>query len=315
MPVINAQMSSEEATARTVERLTAVTLAGLLEGERTDRKYLFCTMLHAKKCTKTTTFYKVSNGQRSKHETAFNRFIMLGVLGSDKIVAVFTTNQSESVQLLRYCNKLLPGALCAVLRPKFECKYMGSSSATPIINTVEPFVPMTLDTLPIIPCPRIVSSADFLQFLVHTRNLSLTNVDALAPVCNGLFCDGQLKTDCPCLEIDNRRKDWATSADINCYELFHPATIRSKRLISFFAPLCRNADPSKNNFDVLDLADCVEACVSEVNGKNGWLIFGWVKPTEAALESTNYDFELHVVSIRPKVSADISTGEYKILRK
>ena len=311
MPIINNQLSAEEATARTAEKLLQIGFTDVLDGATTDRLYLLLTMLHAKKCIKTVSYFKVTNGQRSKHESDFNRFVLLGVLGSDKVGAIFTTNQTDSAQLLRYCNKLVPGAVRALIRPKFESKYMGTTSATPIITTVEPLVPMNVKELPIVACPRVASSAEFLHFLIHTSNLLLSNVDAVTPVCNGIFCDVQPRGDCPCLEIDNQKTDWAISADVSCSELFHSAVIRSKRLISFFAPMCRNAEPNKNTFDVLDLDDAVKKCVDEVNAKSGWFLFGWVKPTEVAMESTNYDFEMHIVSIILKERRDILSSNYE----
>ena len=143
---------------------------------------------------------------------------------------------------------------------------MGTPSETPIIATVEPLVPMNVKELQIVACPRVLSSADFLHFLIHTNHLQLSNVAAVTPVRNGLFRDGQPRADCPSLEIDNRKTDWAISADVVCPELFQSAVIRSKRLIS---PSCKNADPNKNTFDVLHLDDSVKMCVNQVNAKSG----------------------------------------------
>ena len=90
--------------------------------------YLICTVLHVKKCTKAVSYFKVTNGQKSKQETTFNRFVLLGVVGRDKVVAVFTNNQVEKVELLRFCNHLQPGSACGMIRPiKFDHKYMGSN--------------------------------------------------------------------------------------------------------------------------------------------------------------------------------------------
>ena len=138
-----------------------------------------------------------NNGQQSKYESAFNQFI--GVPGSEKVVAIFTTNKTDSAQLLRYCNQLVPRAECAVKGPNFDSKYMGSSTATPTITTVEPLVPTNVKELPIVACPQVVYSADFLHFIIPADKLQLT----IFCMAMALF-DGQPSSDCPCLEIDNR---------------------------------------------------------------------------------------------------------------
>ena len=308
MPVINKDLSLEEAATRTTTKLTSISLSEVLEGASTDRKYLLCILLHAKKCVKAVSYFKMSQGQKQRHETSFNRFLLLGVLGTDKVIAIFTYNQQESVELLRFCDHLTPGKTCALIRGKFDHKFMGTVSTTPIVSTVEPLVPLNMKSFPIVSCPRNVSSPDFVQFNIMTKNLTLTNVDAVSPVCNGVFCDGQPKGECPCLEVDNRNTSWVLSADVACSEIYHSAKIRSKNLISLFAPECKKADPSKRLFDVLDLSDCVDACVAKINAASGWKLFGWLKPTETALETTNYDCDIHIVHICPCVPAEITAG-------
>ena len=308
MPIINKNLSLAEAAARTTGKLTAIDLDDIQEGANTDRRYLLCTILHAKKCSKAVTFFKMTHGQKNKHETTFNRFVLLGVLGKDKVVAVFTYTQVESVELLRFCINLTPGSACAMIRPKFDHKFMGSVSTTPILNTAEPLVPLIMKTYPPVACPLNVSTPDFLHFNIVTKSLVLSNVDAVSLVCNGLFCDGQPKTECPCLEVDNRKSSWVLTADVACQEICHRAKIRSKNLITLFAPKCKSADPDKSDFDVLTLSDCVDNCVTKVNSANGWLLFGWMKPTETSLEATNYDLEVHIVSIRPFVESDVDEG-------
>ena len=91
---------------------------------------------------------------------------------------------------------------------------MGSVSTTPIITTVEPLVPLIIKNYPPIPCPRNISSPDFRHFTVKSKSLVLNNIDAVAQVCNGVFCDGQPKGDCPCLEVDNRKTSWVLTANI-----------------------------------------------------------------------------------------------------
>ena len=75
-------------------------------------------------------------------------------------------------------------------------------------------------------------------------------------------------------------------------------------MIVYFAPECETADPNQRNFDVLDLSDAVDNCVAKMNGLKGWQIFGWLKPTEIALAATKYDYDVHVVCVRPLVPAE-----------
>ena len=304
MPVINKDLSVEEAAARVQTKLTIMKLDDLLEGGNSDRRYLLCNVLHAKKCVKSVSYYKINNGQKQKQEMNFNRFVLMGSADTEKVIAIFTYTQQESAELLRFCNYLQPGNTCALIRGKFDQKYMGAVSTTPIIATVEPLVPLTIKTCPPIPCPRTITAPDFCHFIVKTKNLVLNNIDAVGQVCNGIFCDGQPKGDCPCLEVDNRKTSWVVTANLASDNIHFTAKIRSKRLINLFAPNCKNADPNKRSFDVLDFADAVEKCVEHVNSKNGWVIFGWVKPNDVAVETTNYDCDLHIVHIIPQVAAD-----------
>ena len=48
MPIINNQLSVEEATARTGDKLFPVGSSDVLEGATTDRHYFLLTMLHEK---------------------------------------------------------------------------------------------------------------------------------------------------------------------------------------------------------------------------------------------------------------------------
>ena len=76
-------------------------------------------------------------------------------------------------------------------------------------------------------------------------------------------------------------------------------------MITQFEPKCKTANPNKSYFDVLTLFDCVDNCVTKVNSSNGWILFGWLKPTDTSLEATNYDLDVHVVSVRPIKAADV----------
>ena len=162
----------------------------------------------------------MSNGQKQKQETNFIRFILLGVSRINGMVAFFTYSQIESADLLQYCNHLTPGRTCAVIRAKFENKYMGSVSTTPILATCEPLVPLKLKTQPIVNSPRMVSSPDCSHFYIECRDLTMNNIDAISP--NSVFCDGQPKGDCPCLEIENRKTSWVLTAEVQNQELHHP---------------------------------------------------------------------------------------------
>ena len=64
---------------------------------------------------------------KNKLETTFNQFILLGFVGTEKVVAVFTYNQVESVELPRFWNKLQPGSAYAIIRPEFDQKFKGQS--------------------------------------------------------------------------------------------------------------------------------------------------------------------------------------------
>ena len=104
----------------------------------------------------------------NERETTFNRFVLLGFVGKDKVVAVFACTQLERVELLRFCNNLTPGSACAMIRPKLDHKFMGSVSTIPLLNTAEPLVPLKLKTY--LACPINVSAPDFSHFNIFTNN-------------------------------------------------------------------------------------------------------------------------------------------------
>ena len=176
---------------------------------------------------------------------------------------------------------------------------MGSVSTKPILATSEPLVPLKLKTQPIANSPRMVSSPDFFHFYIECKDLTMNNIDVISPVCNGVFCDGQRKGDCLCGLL---------TAEVQSQELHNPAQIRNEKLIEIIASKCRTAEPEKRSFDVLDLSDCVDKCVTRINSENGWALNGWVKPTDSAIEATNYQIELHIVNIVPKNPVEITTG-------
>ena len=161
----------------------------------------------------------MSQGLKQKHETSFNRFLLLGVSGTDSVIAIFTYTQQESDELLRFCDSLTPGSTRALIGGKFGHKFIGSVSTTPILTTAEPLVPLNLKSFPTISCPRNVYSPDFLHFNIVTNSLNLSNVDAVSPVCNSVFSDGQLEGECPCLEVDNRKKNKLTAYSGCCLRI------------------------------------------------------------------------------------------------
>ena len=88
-----------------------------MEYQRTESTC--CAQFTCEKNIEAVTFFKIYNAHQ-KHEATFNRNVLLGVVGTDKVVAIFFYLQSRSADLLRCCCTLSPGIACAVLRAKFE---------------------------------------------------------------------------------------------------------------------------------------------------------------------------------------------------
>ena len=198
---------------------------------------------------------------KTKQETTSNRFVLLGIVGKDKVVAVFACTQLERVELLRFCNNITPGIAVAMIRPNFDYKFMGSVSTTPILNTAEPLVRLKLKTCR----PISVSAPDFFHFNKVTKTLVLSNVDNVSPVCKGLFCDGHPETDCQCWEVDNRKASWDLALTFISRKFLTERNFDRKTFNTHFALKCKTADNGKSNFDVLTLSDCENNCVTRVN--------------------------------------------------
>ena len=87
--IVKKDLSANIATAR-MSNLTTCGLEDVWEGNASDREYLICKLLHAKKNVQVGSHFKLTNGQKQKHETSFNRFVLLSDLGEETILARFT---------------------------------------------------------------------------------------------------------------------------------------------------------------------------------------------------------------------------------
>ena len=302
-------------------RFTGVTLEGVISPqEGFARTKLPCILLHVKKTSTPVKMYRVREKAKIM-EAAFHRFLLFAEAGSERVFGMFTSNDTETSQLLRFSPNLHPGATCLLLNPRHRDEKYLQDSDNALLTTAEPLVPIFLEDASTVLPKYSPKMADFQHFCFNTVTLEVLSVCTVSHLCSGKFCDGQtLKDACGCKETDLKKHSWGVTLELICDELkgervgFLSVYFTSKRVVSLFTDSYSSLTPDTDNFDEFDFEDAVLKCVKHLNENGGFRVHGWLKPSTAAVAVGSNNSPLHVVSVDVIQPSTLTTNAYKDLQ-
>ena len=309
------------------ENFEEITFSDFCSGNDCEDKKLYLIYLHGKRSAEPLK-YRQSTSARTivpfknkLQQTNYDRFFLLGDPKSNRVVALFSSNDKESRILTRYHTEIHPGKVVAIIEPRIKGTMIDSQNL--LIATSEPFIPVPKTTCSPsfneLPPFDIENETDIKCFHFSTNQLSLKYIIPTVDLCAGEFCDGQAsrETMCVCVEKSGV-KEWGLRALVQCPELSLERTSHQKssftsvkfaKMMTLNHNTIRPQDAcgfSLMEFrrSVRDIVDCInnlDEGEPTSNCPKGFQIIGWFKPSKLESESFLEVHEFHVVAIEPKV--------------
>ena len=304
---IKIDKSLAEVQTLVASKFTAIAFASLIDDETRppSRHKLKCVYLHATLNARKFNYFKPMKNAakfRQTEVTSYDRFVTLGVEGTDNVILCFTKTVVESKSLLLYDDVLTPGTPVWLLCPKFHGYLKGTQN--PLITTGDPLVIATRDNLYKTP-PQEVGLPNYVFFDFIPTNFTVHQVMTKNLVCQGSICDAQDEGACACLCV-KPKTHWALQLTLTCDELSEKNTgeefvsITSNYLTRLFITSSIRAELlTSDNIDTFDMEDAVIALANNITSSQGWRVIGWFKPgtDEEGVSSANYVY--HVSKLEP----------------
>ena len=317
---------SVEAARTYIAEYELMLLPDFLSGADSELQKLHLVYLHGKRSTEPLKFKTTFSSGAQKaakmkmQQSSYDRFFLFGDPTSNKVVALFTSEEKESRVITRYHTKITPGCVVAVLEPRIKGTLSDSDNV--LIATAEPLVRVgNINDISFRELPPfdIESENDIRFFHFKSTSVELKFVMPTLDLCKGPFCDGKWpkNTHCACVEKDGYGT-WGIRAHVKCDELQLDRTNHQKSsFISVsFAKLVTNNhehlrpnDP--NTFNNLIFRKCLGEMVKEINRHTldseeirnpsfeGFKVIGWFKPSKTEGDSFQEVHEFHIVSLEP----------------
>ena len=176
MPLISANLSLDCAMNLASSRFSGVTLEDIISPkEGFQRTKLPSILLHVKKTSTPVRMYRIREKAKTM-EAAFHRFLLFAEAGSDRVFGMFTSNDAETCQLLRFSPNLHPGATCLLLIPRHGDEKLLQDSDNPLLTTAESVVPIFLEDCSAVLPKYSPKMADFQHFCFNTVTLQILSV-------------------------------------------------------------------------------------------------------------------------------------------
>ena len=289
-------------------KFTRITFGDLIDEEVTKpRRYkIKCVYLHSTLGQKRINFFKPNRtGAKLKQNevTGYDRFIVLGVEGTDNVILAFTKTGDESKRILLYHKiGLQPGSPVWLLCPKVEGFL--KQTQNPLISTGDPLV-LTYRSLVYKSPPQEVGLANFVYFDFKATNFNMRQAVPKNKVCTGTLCDAQVDGSCPCIAA-KPREHWAITFIFCCDELSERITgeefisFTSMELTKLFVHVNKRKEPlSSDEIDVFDMEEAVCDMASVIDSAQGFRVCGWFKPASDEDGVTAGNFCYHVSAVSP----------------
>ena len=158
-----------------------ISFVNFIAGDDTEDRKLYLVYIHGKRSTEPIK-YKMPSGSKSNIAykqrllpLTYDRFFLFGDPASNRVLALFSSNEKESRILTRYHNLIKPGQVVVIIEPRITGTMVDSQNV--LITTSNPIlaVPETECTLTFNEMPPydIESETDIKFFHFITKDLKL----------------------------------------------------------------------------------------------------------------------------------------------
>ena len=265
------QMSVQDAQNLTIASYDEINFSQLsaVDDRKSRRFYIKTTYLHASKSVKKMKAWTINrngSGSSLKDMPSCDRFIVLGVNGSQHVVLIFTQNAQESKMMLRYSDHLYPGHGVYLVNPQLM-NFIGDNT---VVCSKNPLIPFAEDVAPInILPPCNMEKPHYAFFNFTTNKMHFASAAPIDSVCNGRFCDSQSeRASCACVAADSK-KHWVVEFVFSCDEFNDMSrddvVFSSKRTTQFFVlPHILSLPLSDFGIDTPIMEDNVSSLIFEV---------------------------------------------------
>ena len=272
------------------------------------RRYITkCVFLYTTPGLKKINYVKQTRGNASKFRhnevTSYDRFIVLGVEGTQHVLLMFTMTSEETRRLLTFNKHIAPGTpvwlLCG--------KVIGflKNTQNPLIKTGDPLVPTNRGILYKSP-PADVSIGSYVFFDFVATNFMVVQAVPKDNICTGRLCDAQgPSNNCGCL-CAPPQKHWALSLTIKCDELSEKiigedaiAFTSTQATKLFVATIKRSEQLCSDQIDTYQMDDCVAALAAAVDKIQKFRVIGWFKPSQDDDGVAAGNFSYHICKLLP----------------
>ena len=275
------------------------------EYELASRYKLKCVFLYATPGLKKINYYKpAKNTFKSRYQEVnnYDRFIVLGVEGTNHVLLTFTQTSMESRRILCYSQHLAPGCPVWVLSPKV-IGYL-KTTQNPLIQFGDPVVPTGRGNVHK-PPPTDINIPNYVFFDFIPSNFRILQAMPKDNVCSGKLCDAQGSNPCLCIVAESK-KHWALTFKTVCNELGERVT--GEKAVEFTSMALtknlvhankRTEQLSSDNLDTFDMEDEVIELANNVAANQRFRITGWFKPAMDEEGVASGTFAYHISSIEP----------------
>ena len=280
---------------------------------------LRCIFLYATSCQKRINYAKSSRSfqkVRQQEVTCYDRFVVLGVAGTQHVILTFTKTPEESKRLLSLGRILEPGMPVWLLSPKIAGVLKGTQNV--LVVTGDPLVPCERQNSFRNP-PSDVNTSSYVFFDFKATGFEICNATPKENVCKGRICDAQSESsNCGCLVAESK-KHWALSISITCDQLNETVTgddtvtMTSSNVTRLFVhPAALAKSLCSDDINVYDMETAVITMAEAINEDQGFRLIGWFKP--ASDEENNVTagtFSYHICQLLP--AGELTTQQRKLM--
>ena len=277
------------------------------------RRYkINCIFLYATAGVKKFNYVKQTRHNASKFRqnevSNYDRFIVLGVEGTQHVLLMFTSSSEETRRLLTYNKFISPGTAITLLCPKV-IGYL-KNTQNPLVKTGDPLVPSLRGNI-LKPPPADVSLGNYVFFDFLATNLRIVQAVPKDNVCMGKLCDAQgTATNCCCISAPPQ-KHWALTLSIKCDELAEKVTGEDAIIMTstqstkiFIATVKRSEQLCNDNIDTYEMDEAVADLAESVDKNQKFRVIGWFKPAQDEDGVAAGNFAYHVCYIEPSTPLD-----------
>ena len=189
--------------------------------DRKPRRFkIRAVYLHASKTIKPMkSLYPGKKGSQGSYKDTppCDRFVVLGVEGTQHVLLYFIPTPQSTKQALRFSQYMTPGQSVLVMNPEIK-SFVGDNAVVDLRDPLIPIPNCAYYQGPQFAPPANLIKAHYVWFSFVTNALELSSASPVDSICSGTFCDAQSeKATCACTASDPK-KHWCVNFVVTCPE-------------------------------------------------------------------------------------------------